>query len=713
MARPPITPQRKVQKLVTSTAKQTQVTSLIEQGIALHQRGMLKEAQAIYGQVLAIQSNDVDALQLLGALSAQTKQFTKAVILLTKALEINPNHVPCYYNRGIALQELKRLDEALHSYDKAIAIKPDYADAHYNRGNVLKGLQRLNEALHSYNKAIAIKPDYAQAYSNRGNILQELQRIDEALANYDKALAIKPDYAEAYSNRGTALKKMGRFDEALHSYDNAIAINPDYADAYYNRGNALKELQRLDEALHSYDKAIAINPDYAGAYYNRGDALKQLQRLDEALVNYDKVIAINPDFAQAHSNRGNALQELNRLDEAVHSYNNAIAITPDYADAHSNRGIALKKLERLDEALRSYDNAIAIKPDFAEAYYNRGISLQELLRLDEALHSYSNAIAIKPNYVDAHWNLSLCKLLGGNFKDGLQGYEWRWKSEGLSKAVGLRSLPQPLWLGAESLKHKTILLHSEQGLGDTLQFCRYAPLVARLGATVILEVQSPLVKLLKNLEGVSQVIAEGDTLPAFDYQCPLLSLPLAFKTELHSIPPVLQHVAGDQEKVAKWQTKLGAKDKLRVGLVWSGGALHKNDHNRSLTVSQLLPYLPDHAQYVCLQKEVRNIDKGLLAQHSEIKYVGDALEDFTDTAALCELMDVVISVDTSVAHLACALGKMTWILLPFAPDWRWLLDRDDNPWYRTAKLYRQDKINDWNGVLKKVQSDLLALNGPP
>jgi hypothetical protein len=300
----------------------------------------------------------------------------------------------------------------------------------------------------------------------------------------------------------------------------------------------------------------------------------------------------------------------------------------------------------------------------------------------------------------------LCHLLLGNFKDGWQGYEWRWKNKSIKSFKSNRSFPQPLWLGAESLAEKTILLHAEQGLGDTIQFCRYIPLVAQLGAKVILEVQRPLLKLFKDLEGVSQIIAAGDMLPAFDYQCPLLSLPLAFKTELHTIPPIAQHITSDTDKVTKWQTKLGEKTQPRVGLVWSGSAGHQNDHNRSLSLSQLLSHLPSNIEYVCLQKEIRAIDKELLAQHTQIKYFGDALEDFTDTAALCELVDLVISVDTSVAHLAGTLGKPAWVLVTLTPDWRWLLERDDSPWYPSVKVYRQDKANDWNGVLDRARSDL-------
>ena len=552
--------------------QKNQLPDLIKQGLALHQKGKYGEAQAIYEQALEIQDDHFDALQLLGALSAQTKQLTKAVDYLTKALQINPDHAACYSNRGIALKELGRLNEALASYDQAISIKPDYADA--------------------------------------------------------------------YSNRGIALKELGRLEEALESCDKAIQLNPDYADAYSNRGIALKELGRLEEALESCDKAIQLNPDYAAAY--------------------------------------------------------------------SNRGIALKELGRLNEALASYDQAISIKPDYAHAYSNRGNTLKELGRLEEALESYKKSISLKPDNANVYWNLSLCHLLGGNFKDGWQGYEWRWQSTKISKIAGARNFSGQLWLGSESLTDKTILLYAEQGLGDTIQFCRYVPLVAELGAKVILEVQRPLVGLLKNIEGVNKIIAKGDTLTTFDFQCPLLSLPLAFKTELHTIPPVSHHITSDENKVAKWQTKLGKKGNFRVGLVWSGSTIHEDDHNRSLSLAQIVPHLPSHLDYVCLQKELRGADQALLAQRNDIKYFGDALEDFTDTAALCELMDVVISVDTSVAHLAGTMGRPTWVLLPFGPDWRWLLNRDDSPWYSSIKLYRQDKVGDWSSVLRKIKADLAS-----
>ena len=580
---------------------------LVQQGLNLHQRGNLNDAQNIYEQILSIQENNFDALQLLGALFAQVKKYPQAIKFLSKAIIVDPNHAGCFSNLGISFQKLRRLEEALSSYDKAISLQADYAEA----------------------------------YSNRGAVLQELKRFDEALSSYDKAISIKGDYAEAFNSRGTVLEELKCLEEALSSYHKAISINKDYTEAYYNHGNVLHKLKRLEEALSSYDKAISLHEDYAEAY--------------------------------------------------------------------SNRGLVLQDLKRLEEALSSYDKAISLHEDYAEAYSNRGTVLEELKRLDEALSSYEKAISINKDYAEAYWNSSICYLLAGNFNEGWARYEWRWQSKSISKTAGIRKFSQPLWLGTEVLKDQTIFLYAEQGLGDTIQFSRYVSLVAGLGAKVVLEVQPSLVKLLSYLEGISQIISKGDKLPNFDYQCPLMSLPLAFKTELKTIPSVSKNISTDEKKVEKWQAILGEKTKPRVGIVWSGAVNHKNDLQRSLKLSQLITHLPSDYEYLSLQKEISDVDKEVLIECCKIKHFGDDLKDFTDTAALCELIDIVISVDTSVAHLAGTLGKNTWVLLPYSPDWRWLLDRNDSPWYSSVKLYRQEKINDWESALVNIESDLKKL----
>ena len=380
---------------------------------------------------------------------------------------------------------------------------------------------------------------------------------------------------------------------------------------------------------------------------------------------------------------------------------------PNYAEALYNRGNTLHELKRFEEALASYDRALAVRPDYAEALYNRGLSLHELKRFEEALASCDHALAVRPNYTEAHWNEALLRLLTGDFRRGWVKYEWRWKNESL--APPKRNFSQPLWLGAEALAGKTILLHSEQGFGDTIQFCRYVPLVAERGACVILEVPRPLRELMSTLTGAEQIVSSGDPLPDFDIHCPLLSLPLAFGTRLETIPAATPYLRASSQSLMNWDTRLGPKRHRRIGLAWSGSPMNRNDQNRSIRLSSLLSLLDIEATFVSLQKDVRSDDVTVLKDQGDLLHFGDALDNFSDTAALISTLDLVISVDTSVAHLAGALAKPVWVLLPFIPDWRWLLDRNDSPWYPTARLFRQDDARAWDAVIARVHAALYEL----
>lgn len=642
-------------------------------GYALHQEGRLAEAQQIYGQVLAAQPRHFDALHLLGLIAYQTGNSPRAVELIGAAIDLNPDVAAAHSNLGLALHKLRRLESALDSYERALRLRPDYAEA----------------------------------YRNRGTAQQELDRLEEALQSYDRALALEPDHAATHSNRGNVLRKLSRRVEALQSHDRALSLNPDLAEVHSNRGSTLQDLGRLAEALVSYDRAVVLQPDLAEAHLGRGNTLRKLGRLDEALDGFDRALSLKPDFAQVHAMRGNTLQALSRHAEALGSYDRALSLEPDQPEAHSNRGSVLQALGRLREALDGYDRALALKPDYAQAHSNRGSALQEQGRFNEALHSYDRALALVPDLAEAQLNLSLCRLLQGDFARGWEGYEWRWRSAQMESRFGAAQIfAQPLWLGERSLQGKTILLHGEQGLGDTLQFCRYAKMVSGLGARVILQAPAPLVALLRSLAGVAQVVETGIAPPAFDFHCPLLSLPLAFKTDASTVPSSERYLAADSGRLADWKARLGKQTRPRVGLAWSGSSAHANDRNRSIALTDLIAGLSPGYQYISLQKEPRDADRRTLGTRPDILTFEEHLADFADTAALCELVDVVVSVDTSVAHLAGALGKPAWILLPFVPDWRWLLDRDDSPWYSSARLFRQDRVGDWSGVLEKVRGEL-------
>jgi tetratricopeptide (TPR) repeat protein len=609
-------------------------------------------------------------------------------------------------NRAVAAYKAGQLAQAEDFCRQAIAVDRNYFDALYVLAVVQATLGKNVEALANYDRALALQPRNAEVLSNRGNTLKSLKRFDEALDSFDKALAAQPDYPAALSNRGAVLFEMERYEEALATYDRSLAIRPDQVVALYNRGGALQKLGRLEEAVASYDRALAINPGLVEAYVNRGNTLIALQRHDDALASFDRALALRPDLVDAITNRGNALNGLKRYDEALASYDRAIVCQPAHAGAHYNRGTTLHQMTRYEEAVASYDRAIALQPNYPEAYSNRGASLWELKRHDEALASYDRAIAIAPEFPEAHWNAASLRLLTGDFERGWAEYEWRWKYKTL--AAGRRNFTQPQW-GGEPIEGKAILLHSEQGLGDAIQFCRYVPLVAARGGRVILEVDGRLRDLMSSLDGASQVLSPGDVLPHFDVHCPLLSLPGAFHTLLETVPSHVPYLRPSAERLAKWNSRLGPKQGFRIGLIWSGNPAHHRDQARSIELAALTPLLDAGAAFFSLQKDPRPADAAVLAGRSDVVQIADELADFSDTAAVMAQLDLIISVDTSTVHLAGALGRPVWILLPYLPDWRWLLDRADSPWYPTARLFRQDETRQWDTVIPRVRSALLEL----
>ena len=501
--------------------------------------------------------------------------------------------------------------------------------------------------------------------------------------------------------------QQGKLQEALETYQRALSADPNHFEALQGIGILSGQMGRFEEALKFFTEASAVQPNNFAVHFNRGKALKELKRYPEALAAYDKALSLKPDFAEAYNNRGTVLKDLRRYDEALSSFNKAIALKPGYTNAYNNQGATLVILQRHDEALASYDKALSLNPAYAEAYNNRGTALEHLRRYDEALASYDKAIDLKPDFAEARYHKGLLNLLLGNFEAGWRLHEWRWKTAQLEDFA--KNFKQPLWLGDKPISGKTVLLHSEQGLGDTIQFARYVPLVEALCATVILGVPADLVALFRTLEGNPTLIAEGDTLPEFDLHCPLMSLPLAFGTTIDSIPAQIPYLAADPQQRLAWHDRLGPKLRPRIGLVWSGNPNNINDRYRSISLRTLAPLLNEDYAFHSLQKELRAGDRVALAEFPQLHSHSEALHDFTDTAALVAELDVVITIDTSVAHLAGALGKPVWILLPYAADYRWLTERSDSPWYPTARLFRQGSIGDWSSVIENVISVLRSL----
>lgn len=449
---------------------------------------------------------------------------------------------------------------------------------------------------------------------------------------------------------------------------------------------------------------LAAQPDHpavlqmlAAIRLQRGDAA-------EALGLLDQLLALGEDFGEAWNNRGIALRALGRLPEALLSLERALALDADNLSARSNRAAVLGDLQRLDEALAELDAILAVLPDQPALHNNRGVLLQDLRRIDEALAAYAEAIRLAPDYADAHWNEARCRLLLGDYSEGWAKYEWRWQREDF--AAARRPFRSPMWDGA-ALDGRSILLHAEQGLGDTLQFLRFVPRVVAAGGRVYLEVQRPLLPIAQRIAGVTRVIAAGDRLPAFDLHCPLMSLPHVLGTTLETIPPAC--LQADPALRAQWAARLPAmtgEAKLRVGIMWSGNAGQKDNHLRSLALRDMLVLAQPGVSLISLQKELANDEEREIVASGKVLHVGASM---AETAALIAELDLVISVCTSMSHLAGGLGRPLWVLLQYSADWRWLLDRDDSPWYPAARLFRQSRPGDWQGVLQAAGSALSAL----
>ena len=510
------------------------------------------------------------------------------------------------------------------------------------------------------------------------------------------------------------LHQAGQLAQAQALYDRVLQLQPENFDALHLSGliafqskNPARAVELINRALatSSHDE-VPLNPGFISVYVNRGLALAALNQHDSAIASFDHAIRLDPRIAHTHQHRGISLHALGRYTEAASSYRQAIVLDPECAEAHHYLGSSLIQLRQHEAAIASIDQAIALKPGLAEAYVNRALAFHEIRQHQLAKENYRQAIVLQPKLRIAHRNLSHLYLQLGDYENGWEEFEWRLRKddgEGLQ-----RTFKEPRWFGRESLAGKTVLLHSEQGLGDTIQFCRYVKLVADLGARVILEIQKPLAKLLANLDGVATLVTKGSVLPPFQFHCPLMSLPLAFQTRVGNIPSPAGYLKADAGKIEMWQARLGSSTKPRVGLVWSGNPLQKNNHNRSIPLAVLTGLLDSKFEYVSLQKDVKETDREILAAHPAIRCF--ELDDLSDTAALCELLDLVISVDTSVAHLTGALGRPVWIPLGFNADWRYLLKRADSPWYASARLYREDRLKGWNEVVANIRADLMRWN---
>jgi tetratricopeptide (TPR) repeat protein len=566
------------------------------------------------------------------------------------------------------------------------------------------GAGRLREAEALYRQVLAVEPTHAIALHHLGIVAHQTGRQEMGIELLRQTIKQRPDWPEAHSNLGNLLRGNGQFDEAITVCRRAIALKPDFAEAFNNLGFALQGKGQIDEAIGVLQRAIALNPNLAEAHNNLGNALKEKKQIREAVSCFRQGIALHPKSAEAHNNLGAVLSELGETLAAIAEFREAIALRPNYAIALNNLGCALKDLGQDEQAIAVFRQAIGHSSALAEGHSNLAGALGNLGRNEEAIAASREAIAQSPTLAAAHMSMGIALLSSGDFEQGWNEYEWRCRHEGFR--VPERAHGQPVWDGSP-LEGRSLLIYTEQGLGDSIQFVRYLPLLIQQGSKVVIECQAEVERLVRLTGWDCQIVKRGEPLPHFDLHCPLLSLPRAFGTTLSNLPSEVPYLKADAEDAKMWQHRLAERDRLKVGLVWAGSAGHKNDRNRSMGLSQLgaLRHVPG-VRFFSLQKGELGVQYETEGAPLELINWTAELGDLADTAALISNLDLVIAVDTGVAHLAGALSKPVWVLLPAVADWRWLREGEDSPWYPTMRLFRQKSAGDWAGVVDRVAETL-------
>ena len=598
------------------------------------------------------------------------------------------------------------LNSAANTIDRLLQINPLHPRANELKAYLLFAQNQSQDAQKFLEVACKDNDASYEAFYSLGSIYLDNGAPDKALNLFQSALKRGGSFFELFHDLALCYAQLGNSTEAHKNFFNASEINPKSPELHFNWANLLEQSDELLTALSHYDTALTLEPFFLGALLNKGALLKKMGRHQEALVSLDKALEIKPDYAEAWSNKGNTLGGLKRFDEALSCYDKALEIRPNFAEAWSNRGAALNDMMRHEEALTSLNKALEIRPDYAEALLNKGNALHELALPLEAIEYFDRSFQLSPNYFDAPFNKSLSQLILGNFKDGWNNYEYRWDIQSAypylhPEITQLRNL--------EAARDKTVLVWSEQGFGDTFNFARYIQLLSNLKCNVYFEIHPSLINLFTPTKGVKFISSLKEVKEKIDFQCPLVSLPLLFNTNLKSIPPIGNLIAIDPVKSEKWKTILGAKTAPRVGIAWSSISNFLRDSKRSLRLSDLINFLPNNLEYICLQKEIKAEDHDIFKSQNLIKFYGDDFSNFSDTAALIDNVDLVVSTCTSIPHLSCSLSKPTYILLSHVPDWRWLLRDDSSPWYPSARLLRQSTRGNWSVPLNALRNHLLKL----
>ncbi len=732
-------------------------SEMIETAAKYHYAGDIDQAETLYDEILKSDPENPDALHLMGLAAHQKGKSEKAVCLIEKAIlhdpdrynfhnslgviyearkqpqkafisflqaatikkdymeairniiRIRPEYYPAYFNLGVALQHAGHYEEAAKAYVRTLTIKPDFTDAYNNLGIVLHGLGKVREAIKIYNQVIKSRKDAFETYNNLAIALHDLGQVEEAIHNLQLAIQYHPQYAEAFFNLGRFVKETGDIRMAIQYLQKAVAIDPDYEKALFELGIVLQEAEEITAAAEVLQKVIRLNPDHAEAHFALGNNLVKTENIEHAIQEFESASRIKTDFYQAYYNLAFLKKKQGKIKEAIFHIERVLRFRNDSYEAHNELGVLFQADGRLAQAIEKYQHSIILKADYPIARYNMGCALQDLNRLEEAKISYQEAITIHPEYAEAHVNLALLFLLEGDSKNGWHAYEWRSQRQAWQD-VYPKYPCIPFWDGS-SFSGKRLLVRSEQGMGDTLQFIRYLPMVKKRGGTVVFETKEPLLPMLKGFPGVDEmVLYQQEGIPDnIDIQIFLLSLPMIFETTIDTIPCQVPYLHADPKRTEYWK-KRTAGNLLKAGLVWGGNPANPDNQFRSIELKCFEPLLTiPGIQFYGLQTGTAARQSDHLSSEIRFRNLGKEVTDFMDTAGVIESLDLLISVDTAVVHLAGAMGKPVWMIRPSKPYWVWLDKRKDSPWYPTMRIFRQTIPGVWDDVFTMLANELNIL----
>lgn len=677
---------------------------LLNQAITDFQNGNLNRAEVALKRAIQSNPQNAAALHILGLVYASSGNLPSAIEYLKKAASLDPSDGAIYFNLAKAMIESNSYHEAFPFLKKCVQLSPNnphawllYGKAYFSIGNYAESLTQFDRALHVNN-------NFAEAFTNKSHVLFEIGRYDEALHCAERALSLNPQIFQTWSLIGLILKKLGQTEKASEAFHQATKLKPDHTQSHANYSSTLYELGLYEEALVSAKRALELNHQIPEIWLLTGIALKKLERHDEAIAAFENALKLRQDFPEAYLNMGSTLAELKKFDRAIVNFNKAIDLRPNYAEAYCDKASSLYEQGHFEEALNQCTIAIEQKPNYAPSYFTKACVLSAQKKHVEAIENYEVAIRLKPDLNDAYWNESLSLLLLGDYQKGWDRYEYRWLRNGADRCL----YPHiPKLESIDSVQNQKVVVWHEQGFGDVIQFSRYVPLLYERGASLTFLVQKPLLELFQE-QLDCRVTSDYLIDEKFDFAIPLLSLPKLFQTTLDCIPQVKPFQIS-QNKVNDWKKRLSlSQTKLNVGLAISGSRSFKLFTENMVPIEKMKPLL-SYCQFFLIQKELTPEEEVFAQQYPEISFLGTQIKNFHDTAAIIQSLDIVISSDTSIIHMAGSLNKQSFLLSRWNPDWRWLIDRTDSPWYPTVHILRQPTKGDWDSVIEVLQSKIAQL----